>query len=236
MTRRPAAVLMGFLLFASLAEPTELAAQTRDRSALESIVDSVAAGVLAMAWPTAAYKSSEFVGFRDDGRIVFKIHAISGWDQSDLWLEVIYSTDNGSVEWGRHNGFWPPGSAVAIMAEVLKEEPTSTTPNTFSSQDVVLTWTIADKCADRSGVQVRFHDTANKRAWPDFNNVYVIGPGQTRTFRLSAKSGTPICFGAQPDQRRPKTYWGIDVFGDKGCTSCCYSAGTFEVSRELTCD
>jgi hypothetical protein len=78
-----------------------------------------------MAWPTASYRrvTVDDVQALDDGaRVAFTLHGISGLDGSALWVQVYVEVRSGRItrlEWGNYNGFFAPGTAINIMAEVL---------------------------------------------------------------------------------------------------------------------
>lgn len=106
-----------------------------------------------------------------------------------------------------------------------------------NSGTALFTWTIQDGCSDGLGLYLRFFDVTNSLVWPDSSHVYTINSGKVGTFKLTAKRGAKICYGAEPNPQ-DGGYWGIGLDGDQGCASCCYTVpnkGNIARSTRLTC-
>jgi hypothetical protein len=212
----------------------ELPAQQRDRSSLQEIADSLGAGALAMAWPTASYKRAEFRGVRGDD-LIFVVYGESAWGEGEIWVEVIYSLSTGKVAWGDYWAVLPPGTAGELLGIVL-DEAMKESPPAQPSAYAAPTWTLTDGCRDGAAIHFRLHDVDHGLVWPDAEKVYVIPAGETRMVKLKAQRGAKICYGARPDLARSSAYWGIGTDGKQGCKDCCRSAGDENVAFTLTCD
>lgn len=128
---------------------------------------------------------------------------------------------------------------VSLPLTCSSGAPTPTpTPTPSTSPNVTLSWTITDGCNEGLGLQVRFFDKNNNLVWPDSSNAYLIGSNQQQTFNLNALRSGKICVGAETNPPNG-TYWGVDLTGTQGCSSCCEtfpSTGSyFSQSTSLNC-
>lgn len=90
--------------------------------------DSIAKFTYGMAWPTAVYKSWSFampVTDADGGLdVVVRLSGLSGWDNSDLWLELGFAFRAGKLDHTvvvRNNGNWPPFKTMQTLGQITAE-------------------------------------------------------------------------------------------------------------------
>ena len=62
------------------------------------------------------------------GDVTFRLHGKSAFADGDLWLDVIMHVRSGEVvgiDWGEHNGFFPPGLTTITFLRALNEAASS---------------------------------------------------------------------------------------------------------------
>jgi len=91
----------------------------------------------------------------------------------------------------------------------------------FSGQCAVagMTWQIANQYG--SNINLRFFDETMSLVWPDANDVYFITPGQTLDYPLACTPGDQVCYGADNDAQT--VAWGVGIYDNMACPSCCAS-------------
>ena len=105
-----------------------VSASGSDKESARSFVDSVAAVVYRLAWPSATY---EEVSFRSldpvqGGYDVFvRLSGKSGIDESDLWLDLVFEWRGGTLHdlrVVRHNAFWvPPFETSKAIGQIVTD-------------------------------------------------------------------------------------------------------------------
>lgn len=240
--RRLAVPIVTLFLVTSLLPASPIVAD--DKSFVESFIEGMGTVLFGAAWPTATYqhmKIGDIERTRGGGwDIGLQLRGTSAWD-NPLYVNLVVTLRNGEIErirWGKHNGAVPPGWTWSAVGEML-EEVNSKTPAAPSAASglVTQTWTISDACADGSGLRVRFFDrTTDDRnwTWPGGDKVFEISSGGQRSFALSVRPGTKVCYGAAR-QNSGTTYWGVGDDGAHGCESCCRTTSAAAVSMSLTC-
>jgi hypothetical protein len=213
-------------------------AYAQDSSFFESFGNGIGRSMLAIAWPTATYTGVNFVGAEAGNGLVyatFRLYGKSAFDGSELWTDCIVTLKGLeviNVRFGRNNGVVPPGLTAGMLTEALRDLQKQANEAQQSSTQV---WTVADKCSDKQGLYVRFHDFKSKLVWDDGKTPFLVERGQTRTFYLTVKPDQEVCYGARPPHST-KRYWGVGLSGTKACDSCCYTGPNSNIRIDLTCD
>jgi hypothetical protein len=102
------------LLAPQAVQATQGRSNPKPEDIFDKLVNSAAAAIYTIAWPTATYKRCELVEIRPANSgfdIVVKLSGLSGWDKSDLWLFLDFAFRDGDLKnmWVvKHNGNWPP--------------------------------------------------------------------------------------------------------------------------------
>lgn len=93
-----------------------------------------------------------------------------------------------------------------------------------------MTWVINDGCSDGRGLYWQLFDKANGQKWAG----PPIPSGGSQSLRIDCRTGAKICYGARtnPDSG---THWGVDLDGNAGCSSCCFTCAETTIARNLTC-
>ena len=102
---------------------------------------------------------------------------------------------------------------------------------------------ITDACNDGLDIQYRFFEYTSSRSgslvgvWPGGGRAYVtLGLNRRGTHRLACTSGRLVCYGAEPQQRGARYYWGVGIDGDESCSSCCARCeSNVRLGWRLTC-
>ncbi len=120
------------LALACLIFPVSVQASSTEEQEARSFVQSVAATVYGLAWPTATYESFKFksldrVSNGNDIRV--KLSGTSSFGGGDLWMEIVLELRNGTlndVHVANHNALLAPPFATSqaigeLVAELAEE-------------------------------------------------------------------------------------------------------------------
>jgi len=67
-------------------------------------------------------------------------------------------------------------------------------------------------------VDIRFYSANRRLVWPGGGLVWTNRSSVPERYAISCYQGQRVCFGASSG----RTYWGMGVNGNYGCSSCCY--------------
>gem|GEM_PF-4533983 len=117
-----------------------------------------------------------------------------------------------------------PG-APSVPAPSPTPEPTPT-PTTGQ-----LTWIIKDMIDDGYYIQFKFYSYDGSLVWPSASSYYqTAGYNKDTEVVLNCTPGDYICYGAKCGS----WYWGVGLYDDYGCDSCCHECNGGTVRKTLT--
>ena len=93
-----------------------------------------------------------------------------------------------------------------------------------------MTWTMSS--GKPYQINMKFWAKDGDRVWPGNNDVYVLPRHATRTYTLTCRAGSTVCYGAWPDDG-PAKHWGVGRSINNACTACCFVCGQSNPSRNL---
>lgn len=102
------------LMFLQISQAAQNRSNPKPEDVFDKLVNSAAAAIYKVAWPTATYTKCELAEIKPANSgfdIVVKLSGRSGFDNSDLWLYLAFAFRDGDLKnvWVvKHNGFWPP--------------------------------------------------------------------------------------------------------------------------------
>jgi hypothetical protein len=112
---------------------------------------------------------------------------------------------------------------LALSASLAGCGPSPISPEgPLGSKTDTLTWEFINSM--NTQIDLRFFDI-NYGAWyPSRSHVYVLEPGDDKTYRLDCNKGATICYGASVRSNHNQ-FWGRSVDNDQSCGSqgCCHT-------------
>lgn len=95
-----------------------------------------------------------------------------------------------------------------------------------------LEWAVYSNIYTQS-INYRYFDETRGLIWPPSGGYYTLSPGGSGGGTLTCYTGDKICFGAN-GASTPSTYWGVSLYNNQSCTSCCRTCADTSTSITLT--
>lgn len=97
-------------------------------------------------------------------------------------------------------------------------------------------WTLADRCPDGKGVQMRIFTRTGfeQKTFPEGGGTFKVQSGKRISKVIECRTGQKVCPGltTMPETSR---YWGVGINGGQKCTNCCKFCAPKEVYLETSC-
>jgi len=100
----------------------------------------------------------------------------------------------------------------------------------------LMRWTVADRCGDGKGAQMRiFTRTGVERAvFPVNGGTFKVQSGKRISKVIQCRTGHKVCPGLTTLPQSPRQ-WGQGINGDRKCTNCCRFCADKDVYLETQC-
>jgi hypothetical protein len=97
-------------------------------------------------------------------------------------------------------------------------------------------WTLADRCADGKGVQMRIFTRTGveQKTFPETGGTFKVQSGRRISKVIRCRTGQKECPGLTTMPQTDRS-WGVGINGDKRCTNCCKFCAPKEIYLETSC-
>jgi hypothetical protein len=164
-----------------------------------------------------------------DGIARLSVHADQPLEPGYYMSDVNYSI--GSLSAGTHTIKIEADSTHVIDETDESDNEYTKTITVQTQMNGTMTWVFKDSCNDGSQLKFKFYDFAENLVWPSSSQYYYMNYNNTVQQTLNCPTGDQICYGAES----ASGYWGVGLYGDQGCSGCCYTCdgGTYRIT--FTC-
>ncbi len=107
---------------------------------------------------------------------------------------------------------------------------------TASAGFSAMRWTLADRCADGKGVQMRIFTRTGveRKVFPENGGTFKVQSGRRASWVTSCRTGQKVCPGLTTLPQTTRN-WGVGIYGTIQCQNCCKFCAPKQVYMEATC-
>ncbi|MCG7929556.1 MAG: PPC domain-containing protein [Candidatus Thiodiazotropha lotti] len=151
---------------------------------------------------------------------------------------IVFTASAGATYFISVMAYQTSGMTISYDLNIALSSNTNTPPPPPPpSTTSTMSYTIIDSCNDGYLIRYKLYDVDNDLVWPTATTHFSTqGLNRDNTHSLACRTGARICYGGSLTPDGSGLYWGVGLFGNQGCSTCCYTCtngGSVRVG--LTC-